>query len=116
MIIRLFHIFAYTGYQWLAQVDVAHPMRPPRQVFAGKVPDHNAHFFVITFSRTGHKMTLVDPPGQVGDTLPVSIRTAFKGQITSDYPDGEGVHVIEFKRNVFGSQYPSGFVSKFFMC
>jgi hypothetical protein len=106
MIICLFHIFASAGYQWIAQVDVAHPMRPPRQVFAGKVPDSRAHFFIITFSRAGHKLTLVDPPPAVGDTLAVSIRTAFKGQITSDYGLEPGVHVIEFKRNVFGSACP----------
>jgi hypothetical protein len=72
-------------------------------VFAGKVPDRHAHFFVITFSRAGHKLTLVDPPPAISDTLAVSIRTAFKGQITSDYGLEPGVHVIEFKRNVFGS-------------
>jgi hypothetical protein len=103
MVIRIFYIFSLVGYQWVAQMDVANPLRPPRQVFAGKMPDPTAHFFVITFSRAGHKMTLVDPPPQIGDTLAVSIRTAFKGQITADYPLEDGVHVMEFKRNVFGS-------------
>jgi hypothetical protein len=127
MISRLFNVLAMTGYFYITSVDVAHSvrlspltssshtfsrcfsfslpqLRPPRLVFVGGMCDPQAEFFVITFSRSGHKLTLIDPPAAVGDTISLRLRNTFPRQVTNDAVPSPGIHVIEFKRGVFGGE------------
>lgn len=77
-------------------------LKPPRLVFVGSQPDPNAHFFVLSFSRSGHRMTLVDPPPAVGDTIGIRLRQAFRPHVTSEGMVQEGILAVELRRGVFG--------------
>jgi hypothetical protein len=123
MICVLFTVLAHHGYFYMTTVDVAHSvrprglppapahltpraqLRPPRVVFVLSRPDLAAHFFVLTWSRAGHKLTLVDAPPKITDTLPIKLRNEFRNQITNEHT-ADGVQSIEFKRTPFGSACP----------
>lgn len=77
-------------------------LKPPRLVFVGSKPDPAAHFFVLAFSRSGHRMTLVDPPAAVGDTIGLRLRSAFDPHVTHEGVVEDGIFVVELKRGVFG--------------
>lgn len=61
--------------------------------------------FVGYISRTGRKLTLVDPPTSVGENIGARLRTAWphKVELTDRPPDG-GVYTVSL-RGTYGCMY-----------
>ncbi|EMD42093.1 hypothetical protein CERSUDRAFT_90692 [Gelatoporia subvermispora B] len=106
---RLFTILASQGYTYQTTVNVRNRLQPPRLIFTQSEPDLTAEFFTVTFSKSGHKLSILDAPIEVTQDLGASLRKAFPRRITSDRANEEGVHVIEVKR---GGGYGTSEVDK----
>jgi hypothetical protein len=108
LIIELFRTLEFAGYSFRATVDVKPSIykMPLRQIFERHTRNSShAHFFGLKLSRTGHKVTLVDTPPDVYDTLVRSIRARFDGLVTIICGPEPGVYVIRSRRKMLLSVY-----------
>jgi len=101
IITRLFRLLARRGYSYLTSINTGKP--PPRLVFIISQPDLTADFFLAHFSRSGHRVTLIDPPVVISEAIGANLRNALPRNIASDRVSEDNVLVIELKRNGLGA-------------
>jgi len=101
IITRLFRLLARRGYSYLTSINTGKP--PPRLVFIISQPDLTADFFLAHFSRSGHRVTLIDPPSIISEVIGANLRHALPRKIASDRVSEDNVLVIELKKDGFGA-------------
>jgi hypothetical protein len=72
-------------------------------VFIRAPADSRAHFFAMTLNGAGNRITFVDPPAAVVNSLGLSLRTAFPHRIVNDHESEGGIFTITLKSGVNGA-------------
>lgn len=76
----------------------------PRLVFAeARDPGMYIKHFVAYFSRSGRKLTLVDPPQEIGEIIGSRLRTAWPHKISADRTPEDGIYTVSLRATAFGS-------------
>jgi hypothetical protein len=86
-------------------------------VFIRAPADGRAHFFAISLNSTGNRITFVDPPAAVVNSLGLSLRAAFPLRIANEYSSHDGIFTITLKSGINGAlSLPlyTAFLSPFF--
>jgi len=65
-------------------------------------PDRQSHFFATSVSRGGRRLTLIDPPTHVGESLGASLRNSLPRRIATDRANEDGIYVVELRSGGFG--------------
>ena len=71
--------------------------------------DARAHFFSMSLNSAGNRITFVDPPAAVVNSLGLSLRTAFPRRILSEHSSEGGIFNITLKSGINGSLSHSHF-------
>jgi len=101
MVIELFTRITL-GYDFMNSINTL--QIPPRLVFAvTRDPGVYINHFVAYFSRTGRKLTLVDPPQELGEVIGSRLRTAWPHKISADRTPEDGIYTIGLRNTAFGS-------------
>ncbi|KAI0052881.1 hypothetical protein FA95DRAFT_1532257 [Auriscalpium vulgare] len=100
MICMMFWVLAHQGYVYLTTINTGRAS--PRLVFIRAPADSLAHFFTMTLNHSGDKVTFINPPAIVTQTLGLSLRTTFPRQISNENVTDEGSYVIELKGGIGG--------------
>jgi len=101
MIIQLFNRMTL-GYDFMNTINTL--QTPPRLVFAEtNDPGMYIKHFVAYFSRTGRKLTLVDPPQIIGEVIGSRLRTAWPHKISADRTPEDGIYTVGLRTTTFGS-------------
>lgn len=106
MLCRMFSFLARLGYHYSTSVNIGSRGKPPRLVFVDRgesARDPHVHFFSVCFSRSDEKVSIVDPPGTIRDSIGTALRNAFPRRIASDRVTEENICLIELKRGVIGA-------------
>ncbi len=64
--------------------------------------DGRAHFFAMSLNSSGNRITFVDPPAAIVNSLGLSLRTAFPRRIASDNAS-DGIYTIILKSGINGT-------------
>jgi hypothetical protein len=72
-------------------------------VFIRAPADGRAHFFTMSLNSKGNRITFVDPPNAVTNSLGLSLRTAFPHRILNDNPSEDGIFTITLKSGINGA-------------
>ena len=62
--------------------------------------DGRTHFFAMSLNRAGNRITFVDPPAAVVNSLGLSLRTAFPHRIANEQATDDGILTIWLKSGV----------------
>jgi len=101
MIIQLFTRITL-GYDFMNTINTL--QIPPRLVFAETTdPGMYINHFVAYFSRNGKKLTLVDPPHEIGEVIGSRLRTAWPHKISADRTPEDGIYTVGLRSTTFGS-------------
>ena len=65
--------------------------------------DSRAHFFAMSLNSSGNRITFVDPPAAVVNSLGLSLRTAFPHRIANDHESEGGIFTITLKSGINGA-------------
>ena len=65
--------------------------------------DGRAHFFAMSLNGAGNRITFVDPPAAVVNSLGLSLRTAFPRRILNDNSSEDGIFTITLKSGINGA-------------
>ena len=65
--------------------------------------DGRAHFFAMSLNSKGNRITFIDPPNAVTNSLGLSLRTAFPHRILNDNPSEDGILTITLKSGINGA-------------
>ncbi|TFK57095.1 hypothetical protein OE88DRAFT_1650672 [Heliocybe sulcata] len=106
VVAALFTSLARLGYFY--QTTVNSGKRLPRLVFVEPPErklrtDGPIHFFSVMFSRKGEKVTILDAPEPIKDSIGVALRNTFPRRVASDKILEDGMCVIELQKNVMGA-------------
>jgi len=90
------------GYDFMNTINTL--QTTPRLVFA-ETYDRGMYIkhFVAYFSRTGRKLTLVDPPQEIGEIIGSRLRTAWPHKISADRTPEDGIYTVGLRATPFGS-------------
>ena len=69
--------------------------------------DARAHFFCMSLNTAGNRVTFVDPPAAVANSLGLSLRTAFPHRIENEQTSEDGIFTIILKSGINGACMPS---------
>jgi hypothetical protein len=72
-------------------------------VFIRAPADGRAHFFAMSLNSKGNRITFIDPPNAVTNSLGLSLRTAFPHRILNDNPSEDGILTITLKSGINGA-------------
>jgi hypothetical protein len=72
-------------------------------VFIRAPADGRAHFFAMSLNSAGNRITFVDPPAAVVNSLGLSLRTAFPHRISNEQPSDDGTFTITLKSGINGA-------------
>ncbi|KAL6309942.1 hypothetical protein BKA93DRAFT_722088 [Sparassis latifolia] len=103
LVCRLWTVLAGEGYSYLTTVNTGSSSKAPHFVFVHS-PVETAHFFMITFSRSSEKVTLIDVPHELAQQLAAGLRSMYPRRISSYGATEDGIHIIEVKKAGFGSK------------
>lgn len=73
--------------------------KPAKFIFSRSTPEEIPYFFTISLSQSGGKLSILDAPSHVTESLNHSLRSAFPRQIIADRATEEGVCVIELRKS-----------------
>lgn len=62
--------------------------------------DSRAHFFAMSLNSAGNRVTFVDPPVAVVNSLGLSLRTAFPHRIANEHSTEDGIFTIVLKSGI----------------
>ena len=62
--------------------------------------DGRAHFFAMSLNSAGDRITFVDPPVAVVNSLGLSLRTAFPRRILNENSSEDGIFTITLKSGI----------------
>ncbi|OBZ79188.1 hypothetical protein A0H81_01099 [Grifola frondosa] len=113
MICSIFAVLARQGYTYLTTINTGHTMRPPQLIFAASPPDYEAQIFLVTFSHSGGKLSILDAPAELTQELGIGLRQAFPRKIATDRATEDGLHVFELKKGYGGPQVPKSLFMAF---
>lgn len=65
--------------------------------------DGRAHFFAMSLNSAGNRITFVDPPAAVVNSLGLSLRTAFPHRILNDHASDDAIFTITLKSGINGA-------------
>lgn len=65
--------------------------------------DGRAHFFAMSLNSKGNRITFIDPPNAVTNSLGLSLRTAFPHRILNDNASEDGILTITLKSGINGA-------------
>ena len=68
--------------------------------------DIRAHFFAMSLNNAGDRVTFVDPPAAVANSLGLSLRTAFPHRIANEQTSEDGIFTIILKSGINGTRAP----------
>ncbi|KAH9982916.1 hypothetical protein BGW80DRAFT_1453719 [Lactifluus volemus] len=102
MICRIFWVLASQGYVYLTSINTGRTFKGPRLVFIRAPADSSAHFFAMSLNRSGNRVTFVDPPAAVANSLGLSLRAAFPHRILSDNSTPDRIFTIKLKSSING--------------
>jgi len=74
-------------------------------VFIRAPTDVRAHFFAMSLNSAGNRVTFVDPPVAVVNSLGLSLRTAFPRRILNEHSSEDGIFTITLKSGINGALY-----------
>jgi hypothetical protein len=74
-------------------------------VFIRAPTDGRAHFFAMSLNSAGNRITFVDPPVAVVNSLGLSLRTAFPRRILNENSSEDGIFTITLKSGINGALY-----------
>ncbi|KIM85181.1 hypothetical protein PILCRDRAFT_817175 [Piloderma croceum F 1598] len=101
MIIQLFTRITL-GHDFINTINIL--QTPPRLVFAEtNDPGVYINHFVAYFSRSGRKLTLVDPPQILGEVIGSRLRAAWPHKISADRTPEDGIYTVGLRATTFGS-------------
>jgi hypothetical protein len=72
-------------------------------VFIRAPADGRAHFFAMSLNSKGNRITFIDPPNAVTNSLGLSLRTAFPHRILNDNASEDGILTITLKSGINGA-------------
>lgn len=102
MICRIFWVLAAQGYVYLTSINTGCAFKSPRLVFIRAPVDARAHFFAMSLNNAGDRVTFVDPPAAVANSLGLSLRTAFPHRIDNEQTSEDGIFTIILKSGING--------------
>jgi hypothetical protein len=73
-------------------------------VFIRAPTDARAHFFAMSLNSAGNRITFVDPPVAVVNSLGLSLRTAFPRRVLNEH-SSEDIFTITLKSGINGALY-----------
>jgi len=85
---------------YLTTINTGCAFKSPRLVFIRAPADSRAHFFAMTLNGTGNRITFVDPPAAVVNSLGLSLRTAFPHRIVNDHESEGNIFTITLKSGI----------------
>jgi hypothetical protein len=94
-----------------ASADLSHHLvcviqfNSPRLVFVRAPADGSAHFFAMSLNNSGDRVTFVDPPAAVANSLGLSLRAAFPHRILNEHTTPDGIFTIILKSGINGALY-----------
>jgi len=100
MICRVFWVLAGQGYVYLTSINTGRAFKSPRLVFIRAPADARSHFFAMSLNSAGNRITFVDPPVAVVNSLGLSLRTAFPHRIVNDHASDDGIYTITLKSGI----------------
>jgi len=100
MICRIFWVLAAQGYVYLTSINTGRALKSPRLVFIRAPHDSRAHFFAMSLNSAGNRVTFVDPPVAVINSLGLSLRTAFPHRILNEHTTDDGIFTIVLKSGI----------------
>jgi len=102
MICRLFTVLAVQGYSYLTTSNTSNP--PARLIFGDSEPSPMAHFFSVSFSQSGEKISILDAPPMLSQNLSTNLCDIFPRRIASDRTTEDGLFRIELRKGVGASE------------
>jgi hypothetical protein len=75
-------------------------------VFIRAPVDARAHFFCMSLNNAGDRVTFVNPPAAVANSLGLSLRTAFPHRIENEQTSEDGIFTIILKSGINGACAP----------
>jgi len=72
-------------------------------VFIRAPADGRAHFFAMSLNSAGNRVTFVDPPAAIVNSLGLSLRTAFPRRILNEHSSDDGIFTITLKSGINGA-------------
>lgn len=102
MICRIFWVLAAQGYVYLTSINTGRAFKSPRLVFIRAPVDARAHFFCMSLNNAGDRVTFVNPPAAVANSLGLSLRTAFPHRIENEQTSEDGIFTIILKSGING--------------
>jgi hypothetical protein len=72
-------------------------------VFIRAPTDGRAHFFAMSLNSAGNRITFVDPPDAVTNSLGLSLRTAFPRRILNENLSEDRIFTITLKSGINGA-------------
>jgi len=100
MICKIFWVLASQGYVYLTSINTGCAFKSPRLVFIRAPADSGAHFFSMSLNNAGDRVTFINPPVAVSNSLGLSLRTAFPHRIESDQTSEDGIFTIFLKSGI----------------
>jgi len=100
VICRIFWVLAAQGYVYLTSINTGRAFKSPRLVFIRAPADARAHFFAMSLNKAGNRVTFVDPPAAVVNSLGLSLRTAFPHRIANEHTPEGGMFTIILKSGI----------------
>ncbi|KZT30567.1 hypothetical protein NEOLEDRAFT_1082664 [Neolentinus lepideus HHB14362 ss-1] len=105
LLTSLFAVLARSGYHYQTTVNSGNRSKAPRLIFVEPLERHiePTHFFSVLFSRKGEKVTILDAPEPIKDSIGVALRNTFPRRISSDKIVEDGMCVIELQKSAIGA-------------
>ncbi|KZT02688.1 uncharacterized protein LAESUDRAFT_729931 [Laetiporus sulphureus 93-53] len=103
IICSMYAVLARQGYSYLTTVRT-NSRKPPRLLFVESSTDYDVRIFSTMFNASQMRLSLLDAPTDVASQLAQSLRAVFPRRISSYSADEDGVHIIEIKKERFGSR------------
>ncbi|KAI0003695.1 hypothetical protein BJV74DRAFT_793335 [Russula compacta] len=100
MICRIFWVLSAQGYVYLTSINTGRALKSPRLVFIRAPADSRTHFFAMSLNGSGNRVTFVDPPVAVVNSLGLSLRTAFPHRIANEQTSEDGIFTIILKSGI----------------
>jgi len=100
LICKIFWVLSAQGYVYLTSINTGRALKHPRLVFIRAPADGRTHFFTMSLNRAGNRITFVDPPAAVVNSLGLSLRTAFPHRIANEQATDDGVLIISLKSGI----------------
>jgi len=99
MICRIFWVLSAQGYVYLTSINTGRTFKSPRLVFIRAPADSRAHFFAMSLNSSGNRVTFVDPPAAVVNSLGLSLRTAFPHRVANEHGE-DGIFTITLRSSI----------------